>query len=325
MFITSYYFAMFTTSVTPRQNEKLWGGVLLLCCQLDDKVLPTTDVVLSKWLPWRRRATKFYPTSHTFDNALFTNRIFFERYKQLEHDLNVFDVYSFRSEIIKNITMDRCHFNGCRWCDSIVSVSSARASFVGRYFSPSCPRSVQKWTRTLTPNWNRTSLRTWNTFHREKYVFCLRSTSSWIILVSLTIVVCSGRNCSAIPHWPSTIIRQLNTNKTTYALQSKRYLYTDFYKSKSNCYLIALVNNQFDMVFYSYSSENITDDIDIETVDNDVKMLTYRPEIKAKSMEPYRNSKVPRDPETWEDNINKYVWNFELLIVLFFYCDSITI
>lgn len=61
------------------------------------------------------------------------------------------------------------------------------------------------------------------------------------------------------------------------------------------------------MVFYSYSSENITDDIDIETVDNDVKMLTYRPEVKAKSMEPYRNSKIPRDPETWEDNINKYV------------------
>lgn len=54
-------------------------------------------------------------------------------------------------------------------------------------------------------------------------------------------------------------------------------------------------------------SDNATDDVDIETVDKDIKLLTYRPDIEPKSMEPYRNSKVPRDPETWEDNINKYV------------------
>lgn len=55
------------------------------------------------------------------------------------------------------------------------------------------------------------------------------------------------------------------------------------------------------------SSENNSDEIDIETVDPDVKILTYRPEIETKSMEQYRNSKLPRDPETWEDNINKFV------------------
>lgn len=57
-------------------------------------------------------------------------------------------------------------------------------------------------------------------------------------------------------------------------------------------------------------SENNSDEIDIETVDPDVKILTYRPEIENKSIESYRNSKLPRDPETWEDNINKYVCNF---------------
>lgn len=31
-------------------------------------------------------------------------------------------------------------------------------------------------------------------------------------------------------------------------------------------------------------------------------------------MELYRNSKILRDPETWEDNINKYVYNYRLLI-----------
>jgi len=58
-------------------------------------------------------------------------------------------------------------------------------------------------------------------------------------------------------------------------------------------------------------SENSTDDVDIETVDKDVKLLTYRPDIEAKSIESYRNSKLPRDPEMWEDNINKYVCNFQ--------------
>lgn len=57
-------------------------------------------------------------------------------------------------------------------------------------------------------------------------------------------------------------------------------------------------------------SENNTDEIDIETVDTDVKIITYRPEIEAKSMEPYKNLKLPRDPETWEDSINKYVCIF---------------
>jgi len=54
-------------------------------------------------------------------------------------------------------------------------------------------------------------------------------------------------------------------------------------------------------------SDNFNDDIDVETVDNDIKLLTYRPDIETKSMELYRNSKIPKDPETWEDNINKYV------------------
>lgn len=58
--------------------------------------------------------------------------------------------------------------------------------------------------------------------------------------------------------------------------------------------------------FFSFS-ENVIDEIDVEVVDNNVKLLTYRPEIKIKSLEPYRNLKVPRDPETWEDNIIKYV------------------
>ncbi|XP_015363469.1 PREDICTED: uncharacterized protein LOC107161539 [Diuraphis noxia] len=57
-------------------------------------------------------------------------------------------------------------------------------------------------------------------------------------------------------------------------------------------------------------SENSSDDVDIETIDKDVKLLTYRPEVEPKSIESYRNSKLPRDPEMWEDNINKYVYNF---------------
>jgi len=42
-----------------------------------------------------------------------------------------------------------------------------------------------------------------------------------------------------------------------------------------------------------------------------VKLLTYRPDVEPKSIESYRNSKLPRDPEVWEDNINKYVYNFQ--------------
>ncbi|XP_060857831.1 KAT8 regulatory NSL complex subunit 3-like [Metopolophium dirhodum] len=56
-------------------------------------------------------------------------------------------------------------------------------------------------------------------------------------------------------------------------------------------------------------NEISTDDIDIETIDKDEKLLTYRPDVEAKSIEPYRNSKLPRDPEMWEDNINKQRWN----------------
>ncbi|XP_050421591.1 KAT8 regulatory NSL complex subunit 3 isoform X2 [Adelges cooleyi] len=55
-------------------------------------------------------------------------------------------------------------------------------------------------------------------------------------------------------------------------------------------------------------NENPTDDIDVESVDKEVKLLTYRPDVEAKSMEPYRNAKVPRDSETWEDSINKLRW-----------------
>jgi len=61
---------------------------------------------------------------------------------------------------------------------------------------------------------------------------------------------------------------------------------------------------------YIFFSDHFNDDIDVETVDKDVKLLTYRPDIDVKSMDSYRNSKTPRDPETWEDNINKYVCNF---------------
>lgn len=56
-------------------------------------------------------------------------------------------------------------------------------------------------------------------------------------------------------------------------------------------------------------NENSTDEIDVETIDKDVKLLTYRPEVEPKSIESYKNSKLPRDPETWEDNINKQRWN----------------
>lgn len=91
-------------------------------------------------------------------------------------------------------------------------------------------------------------------------------------------------------------------------LLNQNAIYTQiFTKVNQITTLLYGVNNQFDIVFYSYFSENVTDDVDIETVDNDVKVLTYRPEVRVKSMEPYRNSKVPRDPETWEDSINKYV------------------
>lgn len=56
-------------------------------------------------------------------------------------------------------------------------------------------------------------------------------------------------------------------------------------------------------------SENNSEEIDIETVDTDPKIQTYRPEIECKSMEQYKNSKLSKDPDTWEDNINKYVCN----------------
>lgn len=65
-----------------------------------------------------------------------------------------------------------------------------------------------------------------------------------------------------------------------------------------------MINMYFIYIFFS---ENVSDYVDVETVENDVKSLTFRPVIKAKSIEPYRNSKAPRDPETWEDNINKLV------------------
>ena len=58
-------------------------------------------------------------------------------------------------------------------------------------------------------------------------------------------------------------------------------------------------------------SEISTDDVDIETIDNDEKLLTYRPDVEVKSIGSYRNSKLPRDPEMWEDNINMYVFNFQ--------------
>lgn len=32
-------------------------------------------------------------------------------------------------------------------------------------------------------------------------------------------------------------------------------------------------------------------------------------------MEQYRNLKTPKDPETWEENINKYVWDFRIIVV----------
>lgn len=72
-------------------------------------------------------------------------------------------------------------------------------------------------------------------------------------------------------------------------------------------------------------SDNYNDNIDVETVDKDVKLFTYRPDIKAKSMESYRNSKTPRDPETWEDNINKYVYNYFMVICCLFLMQTITI
>jgi len=62
---------------------------------------------------------------------------------------------------------------------------------------------------------------------------------------------------------------------------------------------------------YFLFSEISTDDIDTETIDKDEKLLTYRPDVVAKSIESYRNSKLPKDPEMWEDNINKYVSNFQ--------------
>lgn len=62
-----------------------------------------------------------------------------------------------------------------------------------------------------------------------------------------------------------------------------------------------------------YFSENITEDVDVETVDKDVKLLTYRPSIDTKPMDHYRISKSPRDPENWEDSINKYVTTINLL------------
>lgn len=64
-----------------------------------------------------------------------------------------------------------------------------------------------------------------------------------------------------------------------------------------------------DSTQFIFFSENPNDDIDIETIDKDVKLLTYRPDVGSKSMESYRHSKLPKDPEMWEDNINKYVCN----------------
>lgn len=62
--------------------------------------------------------------------------------------------------------------------------------------------------------------------------------------------------------------------------------------------------------YFFLFSEVSSDDVDIETIDKDVKLLTYRPDVEPKSIESYRNSKLPRDPEVWEDNINKYVCKF---------------
>lgn len=71
-------------------------------------------------------------------------------------------------------------------------------------------------------------------------------------------------------------------------------------------------------VFY-FSSENETDDVDVESVEKDVALLSYRPSTESKSVESYRNSKPPRDPETWEDNINKYVYG-----ILWWFCYSLS-
>ncbi|VVC35359.1 Alpha/Beta hydrolase fold [Cinara cedri] len=88
---------------------------------------------------------------------------------------------------------------------------------------------------------------------------------------------------------------------TTYAEHS----YSSFEFQQDN--LCSTIKTLF--IHRHTQNENVTDDVDVETVENDVKLLTFRPSVNAKSMELYRNSKVPRDPETWEDNINKLRWN----------------
>lgn len=83
------------------------------------------------------------------------------------------------------------------------------------------------------------------------------------------------------------------------------------FKSKPNALFYHIVNYSTNLaqLFFLFS-EVSSDDVDIETIDKDVKLLTYRPDVEPKSIESYRNSKLPRDPEVWEDNINKYVCNF---------------
>eukprot|EP00102_Acyrthosiphon_pisum_P026305 XP_016663515.1 PREDICTED: KAT8 regulatory NSL complex subunit 3-like [Acyrthosiphon pisum] len=91
---------------------------------------------------------------------------------------------------------------------------------------------------------------------------------------------------------------------------SSLFFDSDLFKSKPNALFYHIVNHPTNLaqLFFLFS-EISTDDVDIETIDKDEKLLTYRPDVEAKSIESYRNSKLPRDPETWEDNINKQQWN----------------
>lgn len=91
---------------------------------------------------------------------------------------------------------------------------------------------------------------------------------------------------------------QQNTTLTEHSYSSSEYHQDNLCSTIQTLFIHRFVQN-----------DNSTDDVDIETIDKDVKLLTYRPDVEAKSIESYRNSKLPRDPEMWEDNINKQRWN----------------
>lgn len=91
---------------------------------------------------------------------------------------------------------------------------------------------------------------------------------------------------------------QQNTTLTEHSYSSAEYQQDNLCSTIQTLFIHRFVQNEVS-----------TDDVDIETIDKDVKLLTYRPDVEAKSIESYRNSKLPRDPEMWEDNINKQRWN----------------